>query len=488
MKRHSLYRRIALTFAGLTLLFGSLCGGLDWLAARNHQQEIVQRLSAGLAKHIAEHWPLFKGTEVDRAAVKELFHMLMVVNPSVEFYLLDPQGKILAFDAPAGRVKLEQVDLRPVQAFLSGPKFPLLGDNPRNPEAREVFSAAPLRQGGELAGYLYIVLAGDEYRHWAADVWQGHVFRFAAWMGAGALLLTLAVGLGLFFALTRRLDELTETVTGFDESKPGDGLGLSAAVLQSHDEIGQLAQAFKQMGERIAAQMHQIKDQDEKRREMIANVSHDLRTPLTSLQGYLETILRKSGQLAAEDQQRYLQIAVRQSQRVAELAESLFELARLECEEVSPVLERFSLAELVQDVVQKYELSAAHRKVRITALPDPSATWVLADIGMIDRVLSNLIDNALRHIPDGGEVRIELALGRSGEVMVRVADTGSGIAEEHLPGIFDRQSPLRQSPAKGRGGLGLLISQRILELHGKRIEAANRPGGGAVFAFPLSAA
>jgi signal transduction histidine kinase len=485
MKFHSLYGRIALTFAALTLLFGGLCGGLDWLAAKSHQQEIVQRLSRGLAGHIAEHWPLFKNGAVDNQAVKELFHMLMVVNPSVEFYLLDPQGRILAFDAPPGRVQLQAVDLTPVAHFLAGADLPLTGDNPRNPEAREVFSAAPLYEAGQAVGYLYIVLAGDAYRHWAENVWQGHVFQIGLWVGAGALLLTLGVGLGLFFAITRRLNALTQTVASVNEAELANGLQLPAALRDSRDEIGQLAAAFTRMAERIAAQMRHIKTQDEQRRDMVANVSHDLRTPLTSLQGYLETILRKADQLSEEDTQRYLQVAVRQSQRVAQLAEELFELARLECEEVSPALERFSLAELAQDVVQKFELAATAKHVRITALPSPTIPWVLGDIGMIERVFSNLIENALRHTPEGGEIRIELSIGQPGEVVVKVADTGSGIAEEHLPGLFERQSPLRQAPAKGRGGLGLLISKRILQLHGSTIEAASAPGGGSVFAFNL---
>lgn len=482
MRFQSLYGRIALTFAALTLLFGGLCGGLDWVAAKSHQQEIVQRLSRGLAGHIAGHWPLLKDGAVDAQAVKELFHMLMVVNPGVEFYLLDPQGRILAFDAPPGRVKLERVDLAPVAAFLADPKLPLVGDNPRNPQTREIFSAAPLREQGRVPGYLYIVLAGDEYRRWAGAVWQGHVFQVAAWVGAGALLLTLGVGLGLFFAITRRLDALTQAVAAFDEADLAAGLRLAPA---GRDEIGQLAAAFTRMAERIAAQMRQIKAQDEQRRDMVANVSHDLRTPLTSLQGYLETILRKSDQLTEEDKRRYLHVAVRQSRRVAQLAEELFELARLECEEVSPALERFSLPELAQDVVQKFELAAAGKQVRVAALPTPEIPLVLGDIGMIERVLGNLLDNALRHTPEGGEVRIELSIGQPGEVVVRVADTGSGIAEEHLPGLFERGSPLRQSPAKGRGGLGLLISKRILQLHGSAIEAGSEPGGGAVFAFSL---
>lgn len=265
MTFRSLYSRIALTFAALILLFGGLCGGLDLIAAKNHQQEIIQRLSRGLAEHIAGHWPLSKDGEFDDKAVRELFHMLMVVNPSIELYLLDPAGKILAYDAPPGRVRLSEVAPGPLRDFLEGAALPLKGDNPRNPERREIFSATPLQRGDRTVGYLYIVLAGDDYRRLTENVWQGHVFQSAAWTGAGALLLTLAAGLGLFSVITRRLNALTRTIAAFDDSGFSGALKLDPALRKSPDEIGQLASAFGRMAERIAAQMQQIKAQDEGR-------------------------------------------------------------------------------------------------------------------------------------------------------------------------------------------------------------------------------
>lgn len=329
------------------------------------------------------------------------------------------------------------------------------------------------------------MLAGDEYRRLADDVWQGHVFRLGMWAGGGALLLTLIVGLGLFFAITRRLNALTRTVIAFDDADLSGSLSFDRSIRHSRDEIGQLAAAFTRMAERIAVQMRHIKSQDEQRREMIANVSHDLRTPLTSMQGYLETLLRKSDQLGADEQQHYLQVAVRQSRRVSHLAQELFELAKLECKEVRPAAECFPLPELIQDVVQKFELCAAGKQIKIAVELRQEIPLVYADIAMIERVLSNLIDNALHHTPAGGEVRISLDKGRPGDVIVRVADTGCGIAEEHLPSLFDRQSPLRRTPGRTRGGLGLLITKRMLQLHGSTIEVLSGQGRGARFSFKL---
>jgi signal transduction histidine kinase len=482
----SLYRRIALIFAILLLLFGGLCGGLELVSATNNQQEIVQRLSRGLARHIASHWDLFKQDKFDKKAAEELFYMLMVVNPSIELYLLDTEGKILSFNAPPGRVRMQQVDLEPVQAFLSGKDLPLKGDNPRNPQNREIFSATPLLHNNRPAGYLYIVLAGDDYHQLAENIWQGHVFQSAILTGFGVLVLTLLSGLVLFYLLTRRLNKLTLTITAFDQANFTGGLQIDDIVRRSSDEIGRLATAFSHMAERIEKQVEQIKTQDELRREMIANVSHDLRTPLTSMQGYLETIQRKTDQLTSSECQQYLEVAVRQSQRVGHLAQELFELAKLELKEVQPNFEYFSVQELIQDAVQKFELAAKGKGVLINVQFHEDFPQVYADIAMIDRVLTNLIDNALRHSPEGGRVTLSLSLDSLNSVMICVEDSGAGIAHEHLPSLFERDSILRKSPRKhSGGGLGLLISKRILELHGCGIEAFNGQGSGAKFIFNL---
>lgn len=487
MKLKSLYSRIALTFAALILMFGGLIGGLDYFAAKHHQQEIIQRLSRDLAKHIADHWPFTKTNGLDVDGVAELFHMFMVVNPSIEVYLLDAKGVIKAHKAPPGRLQTQQVELSPIQAFLTKKPFPLLGDNPRNPQEKSIFSATDLSVDGNTVGYLYIILNGDDYRQLSEDVWQGHVFQSVMWTGLAALLLTLFAGLGLFAAITKRLNALSCTMAAFEQMDFVGGLHVCPKISSSPDEIGQLACTFEHMAERISNQMHHIKEQDELRREMIANVSHDLRTPLTSMQGYLETLLRKTNNLTAQEQHHYLSIAVRQSRRVAHLAKELFELAKLEYEEARPNSEHFFIQELLQDVVQKFELAAQKKQVQITASLNQDLPMVYADIAMIERVLTNLLDNALRHTPEQGKIHLELQQSQEDTVIIRVTDTGEGIAEEHLPGLFERHSTLRQSSSKrhGGGGLGLLITKRILQLHGSHIEASSKPGEGASFTFNL---
>jgi signal transduction histidine kinase len=180
-------------------------------------------------------------------------------------------------------------------------------------------------------------------------------------------------------------------------------------------------------------------------------------------------------------------VAVRQSQRVSHLAHQLFELAKLEYEEIKPHVEPFFVQELIQDIVQKFDLTAKTRTIEILANFTQEIPRVYADIGMIERVLTNLVDNALRHTKEGGRITLALELSHDNNgIIVQISDTGRGIPDEHLVSLFDRNSPLRQSSGKTHngGGLGLLICNRILQLHGGTIKAMNT-NKGAMFMFSL---
>ncbi len=259
-----------------------------------------------------------------------------------------------------------------------------------------------------------------------------------------------------------------------------------------------MQQAFAQMTARIDTQWRELSQQDQQRREMVANISHDLRTPLTSLHGYLETLRLKADTLSREDRERYLGVALGQSRKVGQLAQARFELARLACGVVKPEPEPFSLPELVQDEFQKFEFAAQARRQHLVADIAPGLPAVNADLGMIERVLTNLLDNAIRHTPEGG--RIEVQLTRDGPAaQVQVSDTGPGIPEPLQPTLFVRPvfGRARRGATAGtagdpaeRGGLGLLIVQRILQLHGSAIGLVARSeaaGLGAVFRFRLNA-
>ena len=483
MNLRSLYGRIALVFAAILICLGAALSWIGYNAAKEHQHEVLQRVSLALAGHIAEQLRPDDVVHANSASNQALFAHLMAVNPNVEVYLLDEDGRIeqtLPASSPLART---WVDMHPIRTLEHDPVLPVLGDNPRHDDEHEIFSAAPIRNAnGSIAGYVYIVLLNDMYRQMIDVAWQRYVLRSSASIAGIALLCALLIGLAAFALVTRRLQRLTGEVETFASDSTGNPALLAAQG--RGDEIDRLGASFAAMRQRIQIQLAELKRQDELRRELVANVSHDLRTPLTSIQGYLETLARLGDQLSAEEQKRYLDVAVRQSHRVSSLAHQLFELARLEHEQIEPQLELFSISELVQDVAQKYALIAERKALSLSTHADSEKLFVLGDIGMIERVISNLMDNAIRHTPERGEIRLEARRDEQG-IEVCVVDTGQGIAAEHLPGLLDRRSPLRMMAVQRGGGLGLLIAKRILNLHGSRISAASSAGVGTRISFLL---
>ena len=481
----TLTQRLSLVFSALLL---ACCGASAWLQIRSsdlHEKEVVQSLSRDLADHIAHRTTLMDANGLRPDAVRQLFGQLMMVNPSVEVYLLDNQGRIKGDDAPAGHVKREQVDLAPIRQFIAGDALPILGDDPRSLDGKKVFSAAPLQLSGQQpSGYIYVVLLGEAHDALAARVAASSVLRNTLWSMALVALLGLLAGLTAFGLITRPLRRLTDAMRRFDADGEPDtqpAVPRSAPAGQ-RDEIAVLEATFAQMANRIGDQWRALTRQDQQRRELIANISHDLRTPLTSLHGYLETLSLKADTLSETERKRYLAIALAQSVKVGRLAQALFELARLEHGNVQPALEQFSLIDLVQDIFQKFELPAEARHIRLRAGIPPRLPNVYADLGMIERVLTNLLDNAIRHTPANGEIDVDLA-HKDGKVSVTVSDTGPGIPVEQREGLFER--PFSSGGAHRGGGLGLLIVQRMLQLHHSQIRFIERAGTGTTFCFEL---
>lgn len=229
-------------------------------------------------------------------------------------------------------------------------------------------------------------------------------------------------------------------------------------------------------------------DHEQARRELIADISHDLRTPLVAMRGYLELLVSRGGSLAPEDRQRYAEIALRQSRHLTSLIDELFELAKLDWKGIALEREGFAIAELASDVIQKFALAAAARNVRMTVAVDAALPLVDGDLRLVERALENLIGNALRHTPDGGHVEVRLC-GTSEGVHAQVADTGCGIPADELPFVFDRHyrgAESRHNDAGG-AGLGLAIAKRIVELHGGSLRVESQPASGTRFLFDLRA-
>ncbi len=477
--------------AALVVLIGAI--GLSYVVlalgtTRLYLEEVNQKLHRSLAANLVAENKLVSGETINHAALKQAFHNLMIVNPAIEVYLLDAEGRILTFSAPPGKVLRKRIDLDPVAAFLAGGEaFPIRGEDPRDSEGYKVFSAAPVMDGGRLAGYLYVVLGGEAYDSVVRVFQSSYILRLAAGVAAAGLILALVAGALSFIWLTRRPRRLSAAVEAFKRSDFQEPLRLKGWRPNPRgDEIDHLGLTVESMSRRMVRQIGLLRRADTARRDMVANISHDLRTPLTSLQGYLDTVLMKGGDLTREDQRRYVELALKHCHRLGQLTDELFELAKLESDKPPIQIESFSLAELAQDVAQKFRLEAEKRRISLDTEIPRDVLAVTGDIALIERVLENLIENALRYTPIGGRVCLSL-VHDAGRIVARISDTGRGISREELPHIFERFYRVEKArgDASAGAGLGLAIVKRILQLHDSAIEVESEPGVGTSFRFAL---
>ena len=483
----SLYSKLAAVLAGLFFLVGLSFVAVTVFSTGMYQQEVNQKLNARLAEQIVSGKILLKDNRVNREALDDIFNMLMVVNPGIEVYLLDFEGRIMAFSAPEGKVKRNRVDLGPVKKWLNGDnRTPVFGDDPRSLDGKKVFTAAPIYEKGGLEGYLYVILGGEIYDNVVQKIKGSYILQLSAWMILASLFFALIAGLILFALLTGRLKRLSNAMDEFREGRLLDIKRMPEKTpLRNEDEIDQLSLTFRQMAERIQDQMEELKRTDLVRRELMMNVSHDLRTPLTTLQGYIETLLIKDASFGPEERRKYLHIAIDHCERLSKLVGELLELAGLESLKVDVNKEPFNLGELAQDVIQKFRLKAEKKGVSIEIDSEEGLSSVQADIGLIERVLENLIENAINYTPGGGSVRI--TLGSEGdEISAQVSDTGVGIPATELSRVFDRfYRSAKDQKNSQHSGLGLAITKRILELHNRSISAKSEEGSGTTFSFTL---
>lgn len=500
MKLRRLYSRLALALLGLLLLLGSVLMWMLFQTAQDYQQEVAQQLNFNLAQQIVSDDPLFRSARqhpdwpltFNSEDMDRLFHQMMVINPAIEVYLLDQNGKILEFDAEPTSIKMQQVALAPIERFLSpGATPPILGDDPKNPGLPKVFSAAAIELGAETRGYLYIVLGGKQYQDTREMLAQSYIVRSAFWFVLLAILSAVVLGGWVFALLTRRLHRLSNQLQQW--SSAGEQALLLAKPVQtsqSHDEIDALSLQFHNMAERIGKQMQQLRQLDLSRREMVASLSHDLRTPLTTLRGYLETLQLQWPELNEKDKATYIDTALGQSLRLGCMIEEMFELSRLDSIEQLANTAPLSISELVQDVTQKYQLRASDRELQLELHIDPRTAMIHGDIGLLQRLLENLLENAFRHVAENGFIRVSVEPAEE-FACISVQDNGPGIAASEIDRVFERfyqaQAHRPLAPAPQGFGLGLAIVRRIVELHQGMICVRSPSGEGAGFRFCLPA-
>ncbi len=443
----------------------------------------------------------------DDLAKGEIDSMALVLTPHLtdlsraESLLVDYGSRVAAFDAEvalisgtgevlssSGPDSLSKVLLHVEPALLDSMCLPSWDfdsfPNPYNIDAYEnrIFEIQPIIVSGDstqppdayvVASFTPLEIQVEEL---AADKRQ-LLFQAIALM----LLVAAISGLIIMAWLTRRLRRLAAGVRAF---AAGDFAHRVPAG--SSDEIALLGGSFNAMAARLDTLIDQLRQSDQFHRQLLVNISHDLRTPLATLRGYVETLSLKGENLPPADRERFLGIIRGNLEHLQQLIEHLLTLSRLDSGQAPFRMDDFSFEELTAEVLARLEGLAAEKGITLEQEVAGELPPVHADPLQMGQALQNLVENGIKFTPAGGRVSVELrTVDQAVEVTVR--DTGSGIAPEDLPHIFERfyTADKSRSCKGGSSGLGLAIAHKILHEHGRDLAVESHSGQGTSFRFTL---
>ena len=468
-------------------------------AYMGYYDELRQRQGLEFARNVAQMYPqLGQFDSLNRSEVETSFEKMLLLDPRSAIYLLDSSGRVRAgYTKERSIGSKSSVSLAPITRLLAAPiGETVFGDDPDFLVQPSLFAAAPFVSADDprtTTGYVYVLMRPphiDVTKSLMSSYANRSAFAVAIGSAVACTLLIFAV----LSLITRPLRRLTDAADAVSATAIANDATATLPALppdayeQRLDEIGRLARAFRLMVTRLREQTQRVKRMDSTRREWIANVSHDLRTPLTSLIGHIETVQLRGDRLSEAERARFLDVALKNAQHLDRLSSSLFDLARLDSDDLPLEKSSAHLGELLDDVATRFVHAAEARGISVNAEYAAGLPLVVVDTALVERAVVNLIDNALRYTPTGGAITL-LAAALEQAVVLRVSDSGSGIAPEAIEHVFERfYQASSHREGRGHAGLGLALVHRIAELHGGSVTAANRAGGGAEFVmrFPIT--
>ncbi len=482
IRKNTLFYKIAGILTILFLLLAFLITKTSVRLSEDYHNEITQGLNKDVSKYIVQEVQgLYDGDSIVESKMGDLMHHVMATNPATEVYLLDMNGQILKHVAMNKEVKAEKVDLTPILAFISKDgNLYVKGDDPKDIGGKKIFSAAPYIFNEKTVGYIYTIVGGNDYDTLMSEHKGSYIRKIRVQSMLYVLIAAFFVALLAVYLLTRNFNKITAAFRLFQKGEHDARVrGIK------HGEMALLASTYNEMADTIQSNIRDLQSVDNLRKELIANISHDLRTPIASIRGFVETLMIKENELNEEKKKWYMEIIIKNVDKLKKLVDDLFELSKLEAKPMPLQQEAIQMAEIIQDIADKYRIIAKKKGVSLNTVYSKDLPLVYADIALIDRALQNIIDNAITHCNNGDVVTLELTLEDNG-VKITISDTGSGIAEQELPHIFERyRTGNFLNENKDGSGLGLAIVKRIMDLHNINIGVQSVLNKGTVFFFSL---
>lgn len=470
-----------LFFAGICFTIGAL------YFSEKYYSEATQRLHANLAQDLIDEKfsnesPFEASGEINKKIFGDIMHEMMAINRAIEVYLLNSEGVVqysVVLDHNAPETKNNKIDVEPLDKFISkkGDGF-ILGEDPKDKTKKEVFSVAKF-SNENFDGYIYILLAGKDFLKTKDTLFSSYAMKIGIGILSLTLLFTSILGILSVWYLTKNLRELVIAAKRFKE---GD---LEYRILNAEkSDIATVTTTFNEMAETILEDINKIQSIENLRRELIANISHDLRTPLAIIQGYIETLQIKKDQLSDDQKEHYLNTISTGALKLAKLISQLFEYSKLEANQVKPKKEPFFISDLANDIYSTYQFLAQKKNISFQLDLTQELPLVFADISLVERAFQNLLDNALKFTPENGNIVLKI-FPKDKTIEISIIDSGPGIKKENQNLIFDRYRQTKNIGENDGAGLGLAIVKKILELHHSSIKVISNPNEGATFSFTL---
>lgn len=397
--------------------------------------------------------------------------------------LVDTQGNVHSPPLPASFIEYDSTIRQAlIQALHGQEQDGRLQSDSSDPDTfAGIYVCVPIELNNQIIGALFLAQPSRYPHGFSPYGFLGKVDTVILITGVGIALLVIAFSLFMARRLTRPLVLLTRAA---EEMKAGN-YNQRVEQPKSQDELGRLALTFNDMADKIASDVHELREQEQLRRDLIANIAHDLVTPLTAIQGYSEAI---GDDVISAPEQRYetAQLIGREVQRLRRLVSDMQNMTSLESGRVSLEIAPLNLHDLVTETLAVIAPECEQAQIELCNTIDPATPPALADSDRITQVLLNLLDNARRHTPIGG--RISLGARVEGALLIAwVSDTGVGINQQDLPYIFERfyRADRSRSAASGGSGLGLAIIKAIITAHGGTVWAQSAPNQGTTIFFTL---
>ena len=451
------------------------------------EQNVHWQIADELARKIEQSpgWAEADTTQRELIVLRE-FHYLTAINPRVEPYLLDDTGMPVVSVFSDSR--LRAVSLEPLTRFFTQqgfPSLPIYGQNPiAYGDRKALFSAASLH-AGDGRFWIYVILSGRRY--WVAFQQFTDLLAIAGTLILLVVVTVVSSGLGrvVFLQLSKSLHQIIDAAQAF-----AIGDFSRRVALPQGDELGTVAATMNSMAERISANMKQIENTDAMRRELIANLSHDMAHPVAVMRTAIESVLSRAESIDPPQLRDILSRALRACKDLNSQLDELFSLAKLNASDYTLNSEAFALGELCEEVLATNQDRAVAKQVSLQLEYPEELPNARADIPLVERVIANLLSNALHHTDAGGSITFSISsIPKSDRLWISVRDTGCGIASEDLAHIFDRFFTRARTGGTSTGsGLGLAIVKRIVELHGGEISVTSELGKGTEFRFSLPTA